>query len=355
MTKMNRRTALLSGASVAASIACGRSFAHDGDAPTGAWTPLADMPFPVQEIYPAPFWRASAETVRSLKRNPYNIIVNAGGLAPDEPYQVTDKVTYYDPIYDAWGYGTPLPEPRHHVSLVNNNGYLHAIGGFYRDRFGGWQMRADCWRLDDINGDWQRLASMPHPQAETVCASLAGFIHVAGGRAPSGSANSEWRDHIDTDEHWVYDFGAGRWEQLAPLPTARNSAAGAVVRGVLYVIGGRTVNDGNLANVEVYDPLTDRWSKARPMPKAQAGLAAGVLNGKIYVFGGEYFAPNGGGVFADVWEYDTRADTWRAVAAMPRKRHGLGAVSMDDAIYVMGGAAKVGGDETSAALDKFEI
>ncbi|MEO1136465.1 MAG: kelch repeat-containing protein, partial [Pseudomonadota bacterium] len=206
-----------------------------------------------------------------------------------------------------------------------------------------------------LDGSWETLTPLPHPQAETVAKSLNGFIHVAGGRAPAGSSNTEWADHIDTDEHWYYDAGDDRWRALAPLPTPRNSAAGAVTNGVLYVIGGRTVNDGNLTAMEVYDPLSDRWEKARPMPKAQAGLAAAVLNGKIYAFGGEFFSPTGGGVFAEAWEYDPDKDDWRAVAVMPRRRHGLGAVTLSDAIYVLGGAAQAGGSETSAALDRFEI
>lgn len=314
----------------------------------------ADMPFPVQEIYPAPFWKSSAAR-ETLKPTPFNIIVNAGGLAPSGAYNVSDDVVWYDPAADEWGFGTSLPAPRHHLMLVNNNGFLYGIGGFARDAGGGWQMRPDCWRLDAMNGAWTPMRPMPHPQAEAVCQSLGGFIHVVGGRAPAGSRNRDWSDHIDTDAHWVYDGAADRWRGLAPLPTPRNSTAGVVMRGVLYVIGGRTVSDGNSAAVEVYDPLSDRWEQARPMPKAQGGLAAATLGGKIYVFGGEYFGANGGGVFADAWEYDPRADQWRAVAPMPRPRHGLGAVTLGETIYILGGAAKAGGAETSQALDAFFI
>ncbi|MHA7873000.1 MAG: Kelch repeat-containing protein [Hyphococcus sp.] len=351
MDRVNRRSVML-GAGAAMSFGALSARAHEG--PTGAWSPLASMPFPVQEIYPAPFWR-ERESAPSLKPRPYNIIVNAGGLAPGASYNVTDEVTFYDPLYDAWGYGEPLPAPRHHIALVNNNGYLYAIGGFARGPAGGWQMRSDCWRIGALDEPWIDMAPLPHPQAESVCASLGGFMHVVGGRAPAGSLNSQWDHHIDTDEHWLYNAAANAWSPLAPLPTPRNSAAGAVVNGVLYVIGGRTVRDGNLSAVEVYDPLSDRWEQARPMPKAQAGLAAAVLNGKIYVFGGEYFSPAGGGVFAESWEYDPDRDLWRAVAAMPRPRHGLGAVGLDSAIYVMGGAVGAGGVNTSDALDKFEI
>lgn len=352
MGNINRRF-MLAGGAAAVAAGCGAR-AHEAPGSMGAWTPLADMPFAVQEIYPAPFWKAPADGL-GLKPKPFNILVNAGGLTATGAYNVTDETTFYDPVYDRWGFGTALPEPRHHVALVNNNGYLYAVGGFARDDGGGWRMRGTCWRLGALSEPWLVMRPMPHPQAEAVCVSLGGYIHVAGGRAPSGSRNRAWTDHIDTDEHWLYDAADDGWHPLRPMPTARNSAAGAVAGGVLYVIGGRTVTDGNSAAVEVYDPLSDRWEKARPMPKAQAGLAAATLNGKIYVFGGEYFSPAGGGVFSEAWEYDPREDRWRAVAAMPRPRHGLGAVALENAIYVLGGASRPGGEGTSAALDKFEI
>ncbi len=357
MSRINRRMVVAGGGALAVAAASGTGRAidvHDVEIPLGAWTRMADMLFPVQEIYPAPFWKAPIGPA-SLKPEPFNIIVNAGGLTPSGTYNVTAAVTYYDPLDDQWRYGASLPEARHHIALVNNNGFLFGVGGFARDAGGGWQMRANNWRIGGINEPWEEMARLPHPQAETVCASLGGFIHVAGGRAPAGSINRDWSDHIDTDEHWLYDPAEDRWSALAPLPTPRNSAAGVVVNNVLYVIGGRTVNDGNTSDVDVYDPLSDRWEKARPMPKAQAGLAAAVLRGKIYVFGGEYFTPGGGGVFAEAWEYDPRADRWRAIAAMPRPRHGLGAVTLSNSIYVAGGALQAGGTGTSAALDRFEI
>ncbi|WDI31264.1 kelch repeat-containing protein [Hyphococcus flavus] len=352
MKTWDRRSFLVGSAAVSAGAAI--PLAARADDPMGAWTPLANMPFAVQEIYPAPF-RKTADPAANLKPSPLNLIVNAGGLVPDGAFNVTDAVTFYDPAYDAWGYGTPLPEPRHHVALVNNNGLLYAVGGFARDARGGWQMRGQCWRIRDLNGRWETMAPLPHPQAEMAAVSLGGYLHVVGGRAPAGSLNAQWADHIDTDEHWVFDAAANRWLDAAPMPTPRNSAAGCVVNGVLYVIGGRTVNDGNLSTVEVYDPLSDRWAQASPMPKAQGGLAAAVMNGKIYAFGGEYFNPAPGGVFAEAWEYNPDTDKWRAVAAMPRRRHGLGAVSLGNAIYVLGGASGVSSNGTSNALDRFEI
>ena len=217
-----------------------------------------------------------------------------------------------------------------------------------------WQMRTTCWRTDNVNGVWEPTRPLPYPQAETVCVTDGGYIHAIGGRSPSGSRNADWIDHLDTDKHWIYDVRADRWLDGAPLLNARNSAAGAVIGGLIYVVGGRNVNDTNKAELNVYDPNTNRWSTARPMPKAQGGLAAAAHNGKLYAFGGEFFDGTGG-VYKEAWEYDPDTDRWRAVADMTRPRHGLGAVAMNDGIYVLGGAAKPGGVETSAAFDKFTI
>ena len=354
---IGRRTFLKTTGAFAVSATSGGAFANDAQETSenlGRWAALSDMPFPVQEIYPAPFWKApSTEPV--IKPRPFNIVVNAGGLTAQGEFNVSDNVTYYDPSTDRWQFGAPLPEARHHIALVNHHGYLYGIGGFSRDQRGRWRMRRNCWRTGDLDNDWSIMAPMQTPQSEAVCVSLGGYIHVIGGRSPASSRNREWSDHIDTNSHWIYDAASNRWETAPPMPTARNSAAGAIVNNALYVIGGRTVSEGNLAVVEVYDSLSNRWEKARPMPKAQGGLAAAVIRSKIYVFGGEYFSASGGGVFADTWEYNPATDAWRAMEPMPRKRHGLGAVTIDNVIYVIGGASSAGGVGTSAAVDKFEM
>ena len=354
MTQLSRRS-ILKGASAASIVGVsGVSTARADDKPIGSWAALSDMPFATQEIYPAPFWRKPS-TIDSMKPEPFNILMNAGGLAPGEPNNVTDKVTYYDPLEDRWGFATPLPSPRHHIALVNHNGYMLGVGGFARDGNGGWQSRTNVWKIDRLDGVWQPMASIPTPQYETRVVSLGGYVHVVSGRSPAGSRNREWRDQMDTSAHWIYDMQSDSWQTRTPILTKRNSAASAIVRNILYVIGGRTVNGGNTNVVEAYDPFADRWQRVAPMTKAQGELAAGVNNNKIYAFGGEYFEPEPGGVFAECWEYDPREDKWRSVAAMPRRRHGLGAVSLNNSIYVLGGAARVGGDGTSTALDRFDI
>ena len=54
---------------------------------------------------------------------------------------------------------------------------------------------------------------------------------------------------------------------MAPMATARNSHAVAVLDGKLYAVGGQ--NYGLLSSVERYDPATNAWEAVAPMAAAR--------------------------------------------------------------------------------------
>ncbi|MBK8656979.1 MAG: hypothetical protein IPN20_24445 [Haliscomenobacter sp.] len=60
------------------------------------------------------------------------------------------------------------------------------------------------------------------------------------------------------------------------MPTARGSAASAVVEGKLYVIGGIT-STGLVKKMEMYDPETNQWTEKASMPIARAGFRAEMI------------------------------------------------------------------------------
>lgn len=333
-----RRRVLVTGASTLAATAVGGvSRAQPG---RGSWRDGVALPYPVQEIYPA---------------------VHAGGIhvaggfvvAGDGATGPTRRHVRLDPATDAWRELAGLPSPRHHPYLVGTETGVLALGGFAAGSDGSWIMTRHTWLYDDAADAWAGRARAPEPHAETVCALLDGRVHVVGGRVPAGTRNAAWNDHVDTDRHLVYMPDADRWERAAPAPSARNSAAGAVIDGRLYVVGGRTVDGGNVAATHVYDAAEDRWRTAAPMPQAQGGLAAAALDGRLFAFGGEFFGAGGGGVYAEAWQYDAARDRWAPVAPMPTPRHGLGAVTLDGAIHVIGGAARAGASGTSRAVEIF--
>ncbi len=278
----------------------------------------------------------------------------AGGLSPDVPssqQNISDRVVRFDPQENAWRTAPALPQPRHHGFLISVGGGLFLFGGFVAADGGRWSASRDVLRLED--GSWSVIGRLPKAQSEAVAAVRGGRIHLAGGRAPDGRLNAEWRHQRDVATHQVFDPESTETTTAAPLPMARNSAASFVIGDHWHVVGGRTVDGGNTARHDVYDFADRRWRDGAPMPQAQGGLAAASIGRHGYVFGGEYFSPGGGGVYAEVWHFDADADRWYDAGTMPVPRHGLGAVAVGEEIYVIAGATAAGGAGTSDRMSVF--
>ncbi|MEO1037989.1 MAG: kelch repeat-containing protein [Pseudomonadota bacterium] len=312
------------------------------------WRSAPDLPIRVQEIYPAVHDGA---------------LFVAGGLSPDiggGRIGLSDRVFSLLPGATRWRELPRLPVATHHPNCVSFGGAVFAIGGFTARQGGAWSMSDQVRVFDFERNQWRAGPDLPTPYAETVAAAVGVNLHLVTGRRPAGMTNANWSDHADSNAHLVLEPGTSVWRTRAPAPTARNSAAGAVLGGRLHVIGGRTVSGGNSDAHEVYDAERDGWDRLAPLPQPEAGprgaggLAAAELGGRLYAFGGEWFDNSGGGVYAQVWAYDPVADAWQEIGRMPTPRHGLGAVTLQGAIYTIGGAAAAGGNLTSAAVEVLE-
>lgn len=308
---------------------------------SGEWRDSVALPYKVQEIYP-------------IQHNQFLVV--AGGLSPDvskRPIDVSDRVIAYDTNEQQWLEWPVLPSPRHHPHLISAEGNLYSIGGFTINERGAWHNDTDVLLLSESSEStqqWQTIAQMPEPLSETLSTLFEGKIHIATGRSPINPENNgQWRNHIDSAAHWVFDIATQTWTAGEPAPTARNSACATRNGDDWHTIAGRTVTGGNTAVHEVYNLNSGEWRTLAPLPDAQAGLACATINDKIYVFGGEYFN-DGGGVYDTVWEFDLNSGVWRSADKMPVPRHGLGVLTIGNDIYVIGGATKAGGNETSARM-----
>lgn len=328
-----------------ASVACAPADAADATGtsqePEGSWEVRADIPYRVQEIYPA------------LHQGR---IYLAGGLSPDvDPgdQNISDRVYIYDPVADEWSPGPSLPEPRHHPYLVSTGSALFAIGGFVAANGGRWSASTDVLRLDESAGTWVKVADLLTPQSETVAAYMDGKIYIASGRSPTGALNADWNHQGDINSLQVFDPATFEVSFGPAASARRNSAAGAVIDRRLYVVGGRVVNGGNVTTNEAFDPETGQWTTLAPMPNAQGGIAAAAVGGRLYVFGGEFFGAGGSGVHRESWEYNPSTDAWSRIAEMPVPRHGLGAVAVGNEVFVVAGASEAGGAGTTNRLSVF--
>ncbi|WP_444940529.1 Kelch repeat-containing protein [Microbulbifer sp. ZKSA004] len=304
---------------------------------------LPSLEMPLQEIYPAVF---SGE------------IYVAGGFIPSDTavffgLSPTKQTHIFSPREQNWRPGPNLPESRHHLGMASNSNSLYGIGGFFGDSDSAWQARNTVYKLSSEYKHWIETSPLPRPLAESIYTNIGENIHVIGGRAPDEQSKNR-----DTNSHYVLTRG-DHWEQAAPASIKRTSAGGANLNNRIYVVGGRQVSDNsskarNLTYAEVYDPSLDKWEKIRPLPQAAAGLTATPLNNKLIVAGGEAFGPNGnwktGTAFNNIWIYDPVTDDWNNQGHLPQARHGHGAVVIGNTLYILGGAKKVGPQETLASL-----
>ena len=306
------------------------------------WSIEPPLPFAVQEIYPVAF---------------RNCIILAGGIVDDPQFRIgaSARTVVYLLEKATWVNGPALPIALHHACLVSLPDCVFAIGGFAANSDGFWQMQETVFILDrDLKG-WETGPALPRPRAEFVAAHVDGQVVIVGGRAPAGNNNQAYSDHADVNDTLLLSPSTQRWRFGRPAPTARNSAAGAILGNMLHIAGGRIsagADSHNLDVHEAYDPTTDRWSARAPIPQAQSGLAAAAINNKLYAFGGEFFGTRSG-VYKEVWVYDPIADIWQAGAPMPLPRHGLGAVMLPDGIHVIGGATGAGAKGRSDRHDLF--
>jgi hypothetical protein len=284
------------------------------------------------------------------------IYVAGGLLSPNTGYSA--HFESWDPALARWTRLATLPEARHHIALAAAGGRLWGIGGF-SGGFPHWRAQSSVFWYEPAADRWHQGPDLPQARAEGVASAVHGKVYLIGGRVPATPGASHFNDHRDTALTQVLDPADGRWRRLPDAPTARNSAASAVIDGRIYVVGGRTAEkqaDGTLRQVnvptlEVFDPARNTWTTRKPMPQARGGLAAATHQGKLYVFGGEQWVPEQK-VFADGWVYDPAADRWDALPPMPTARHGLGAATLGNRIHVFGGGLRVGGN---AATDVHEV
>jgi N-acetylneuraminic acid mutarotase len=166
---------------------------------------------------------------------------------------------------------------------------------------------------------------------------LDGRLHLIGGKTTGGA---------DTGEHDVYDPATDRWTTAAPMPTARDHAAAAVVDGVVHVAAGRP---DDLGVHEAYDPRTDRWTTLAPLPRGRSSLAGAALDGRFVVLGGENGSESA--VYTEVDAFDPGAGRWTTLAPLPQGRQGIGAAVVNGRLYLPGGGPTAGpAEQTNTTL-----
>jgi len=130
-----------------------------------------------------------------------------------------------------------------------------------------------------------------------------------------------------------YSISSDTWETLEKKPTAVSEVDAVLLRGSIYVPGGK-LSDGSLTNVlEVYNLSDNNWETKASLPEKISNFALATFEGQFFLFGGW----NGKNVTNSVYRYDPSLDEWFACAPMPTARMNIGASVLGAKIIIIGG------------------
>ncbi len=126
--------------------------------------------------------------------------------------------------------------------------------------FGGRNSSAklkSCQAFDpNIAGDkWQDMEDMPVATEDLGAAVIGGRVYSLAGEQPGGIVNNSYR--FDPTAEDGQSDGAGNWESVWAVPSARKNFGTAVVNSLLHCISGLIDETNTTNSVYIYDPSAD--------------------------------------------------------------------------------------------------
>ncbi|KAL3938696.1 MAG: hypothetical protein SGBAC_006451 [Bacillariaceae sp.] len=119
-----------------------------------------------------------------------------------------------------------------------------------------------------------------------------GIIYLAGGcDHPSGNVwNADFATFVCnsvTDAFFAFDPVTKTFETLETLPRPRYRHSSAIVGGKVWLLGGRTLFDDLIPEIDAYDIATNTWSTPSSLPAEYVvSDQAGFGTSDIYIAGG---------------------------------------------------------------------
>jgi len=143
---------------------------------------------------------------------------------------------------------------------------------------GGWNGSATNRAVYAVrsNGRVAVAGRLPLGLRYAAVGTLTGRVIVAGGELASGAPS---------DQAYAFDARSKATSRLPDLPVATDHAAGIVINGTFYVLGG--LRDGSPSNALLaWRPGQRRWRSAGRLKHPLADAAAASIGGEIALAGG---------------------------------------------------------------------
>ena len=176
------------------------------------------------------------------------------------------------------------------------------------------------WDIPGRFEDLMPLACMNKERTYMAVVATGCHIYVVGG-------HSSWKV-FDSVER--YEWPGNKWCQLSSLLVDRMGASATVLESQPIVVGGYSKTSGRLSSVEMYDPLIDSWTFLAPMRAKRSYLGAVSLGDTVYAiggFGGEH--SNSDDWLMSVESLEPQRGEWLPVAPLSQSRAYHGTVQKD--------------------------
>ncbi|KAK7099633.1 kelch-like ECH-associated protein 1 [Littorina saxatilis] len=173
---------------------------------------------------------------------------------------------------------------------------------------------------------WHRLPDLPTPRSGLGAVIVRGSLYVVGGRNNSPEGN------MDSNSLTMYDAMRNLWVPRKLMNVPRNRVGVGVIDNMIYAVGG-SQGQTHHNSAERYDPETETWSYISSMSTRRIGVGCAVLNRLLFAVGGF----DGANRLSSVECYDPERNEWHMKAPMNTMRSGAGVISMESNVYAVGG------------------
>ncbi|MCP4438262.1 MAG: hypothetical protein GY810_04895 [Aureispira sp.] len=242
---------------------------------------------------------------------------------------------------DQWTVLPQLPKRLNHIGMTAYNGKIYITGGF-RDLFQT-KTLATTWSYNPENQEWLKLAPMPEKRAAHSMITIDDKLYVIGGKGPK--ANEIWT-YLPQENRWVVEL------PNFPEPQ-RDHLCLLYQKDKLYVVGGRSKEEGALKPCWLYNFNTQKWKIFTQLEIPSGGQAATLYNNKIHIIGGEDLPTNSIQDRQDIYDLETKK--WSVTESKPTPKHGMVSQQYNGKWYVVGGATKANIGTVMSLSDLVEI
>lgn len=202
----------------------------------------------------------------------------------------------------------------------------------------------------ETTSGWREGPPLPQAVQEVYPALFEGRLHIAGGFVAEGGQITG-----PTAAHYALDPVLGSWETCAPLPRPRHHPHLVAFEDRLLALAGFETHAPDAVWVMqaggwAYDSTADAWDEVQALPRPAGEAVTAVLEGRLHLAGGRRPSGQANAAWtdhADTGEHFVLAgldERWDIAAPMPTPRNSAAAATIDGAWHVVGGRTVAGGN-----------